>query len=124
MRVRVEGVGYQRTLAFLLEKEMKKRGLYVQLNSESERRNKFVRIRQAFSGIASQKRLFIRANMTEFRSQWAVFPFCANDDVLDATAMALDELSELDIAALSSLPEEEEEEELLGASGTNWRFAV
>lgn len=91
MSVRVEGVAYQRTLKWLIEQEMKKRGVYFLVNSPPDNRKKAIRIQQAFSGLASSGNLFIDPTMTTFQEQFIAYPNVAHDDELDAVAMALDE---------------------------------
>lgn len=106
---RVEGVAYQKTLKWLLEKEMQRRGRYVQLNAPTDKRRKRHRILQAYSGIASQGAFYINPAMTEFREQWSTHPYCDHDDILDAGAMALDELVDVDTSYLDLGDFEDEE---------------
>jgi len=94
LRVRVEAVNYQRTLKWLLEKEMAKRGRYVQVNAPSDKRKKLHRISQAYSGIASNGRFFVHNSQSPFIEQFVSYPNGAHDDMLDAGAMALDEAGE------------------------------
>lgn len=92
LRCRVEGVAYQRTLRWILEREMKERRRFIQINVTSDRRAKRHRILQSLSGIASQRRLFVKRSHIEFIQQFVSQPNLKHDDVLDATSMAVDEL--------------------------------
>jgi predicted phage terminase large subunit-like protein len=120
LRVRVEAVAYQRTLGYLLEKEMRARRRYVQLNMVDNKRKKRHRIVQAYSGLASQGRLFVRPWMHKFIQQFSSYPNCAHDDVLDATALALEEALEYDMNTGGGSPAGLEGMEALPAG---WRQA-
>lgn len=89
MKARVESVAYQRTLKWLLEQEMKKRLRWIQIDDASDRRKKMHRILQAFSGLASQGRLYVRKEHEKFITQFGEYPN-GKDDLLDAVAMAID----------------------------------
>jgi len=89
LKSQVEQVAYQKVLKWLLDQEMRKRGRYVQIG-EGTRRPKSIRIKQAYSGIASAKQLFVRRSMVEFIEQFTSYPFVSNDDILDAGAMAIE----------------------------------
>jgi predicted phage terminase large subunit-like protein len=127
LKARVEGVAYQRTLKWILEQEMKKRGRFVQVDCPSDRRSKVHRIDQALSGMASHGRLFVSRAHTRFLEQFGSFPMCKHDDVLDASARAAE--AALDFAGMEgSVPEEETGEDTVaagfGASGSGeWRWA-
>jgi hypothetical protein len=94
LKVRVEGIAYQRTLKWILEKEMQKRRRFVQLDVVADKRNKRRRIVQAYSGVGSQKRLYLHRGMMDFQSQFVSYPNVSHDDDLDAGAMLLDSLQE------------------------------
>jgi predicted phage terminase large subunit-like protein len=84
----VETVAYQRTLKWLLEKEMRKRRIYWQI-VPFVGGNKYAGIRAAFSGLASHGHIHVRAEHTEFVSQFETFPSCDHDDELDAGRVAV-----------------------------------
>lgn len=98
LKARVEGVAYQRTLKWILEKEMGERRRFIQVDAEGEKRKKLHRIIQAFSGIGSQKRFFLprerTATLLDFEAQFVSYPQVKHDDLLDGTAMAIDAASE------------------------------
>ncbi len=118
LRARAEGVAYQRTLKWILEKEMAARRRYIQVNSVTDRRAKRHRITQAFNGICSSGRFFIRADMQDFIEQFVAYPNVDHDDVLDAVAMALDELAGQAVDDTDSAEADREYEPL-----KNWRSA-
>jgi len=116
LKLRVEGVAYQRTLKWILEKAMRERGQYVQVDCPSDRRAKVHRIDQALSGIASQGRLFCHASHSRFKEQFGTFPACSHDDVLDAVARAVEVASDSGAFIPYAPPEIPEPSE-------NWRWA-
>lgn len=98
LRVRIETRAYQQTLKWLLEKEMHKRRRYVQINSgvrpgtdKMDMRKKQYRLVDAFSGIASNKVLYVHRTHVEFIEQFGQHPYATYDDVLEATAEAINE---------------------------------
>jgi predicted phage terminase large subunit-like protein len=94
LKAKVEGTAYQRTLKWLLEQEMKKRGRFIQVNAVTDRRKKAHRIAQAFSGPASQGMFSIHRSHSDFYEQFVSYPNVAHDDILDAVAMAMPEVAE------------------------------
>lgn len=125
MRIRVEGVNYQRTLKWILEKKMTERREWYPIEiAKDDKRKKYHRIRQAYSGIASQGRLLAHHSQTEFIAQFAAYPNVTYDDYLDGVSIGLDALTGVDI------PVENDEEFALPpalAAGHeplgNWRSA-
>jgi phage terminase large subunit-like protein len=84
----VESVNYQRTLKWLLQKEMSRRRIYYQVLPFIGG-NKYARIRATFAGPASQGKVHVRASASSFISQFETFPTCDHDDELDAGSIAL-----------------------------------
>lgn len=97
LKVAVEGVAYQRTLKWLIEQEMRKRGRFFQVDAAADMRKKLHRVAQALSGIASQGRFFIHRNHREFYEQFISFPTCVHDDVIDSVAMAIRAATEFEV---------------------------
>lgn len=91
IKVRLDAIAYQRTLKYILDKAMRERRRYVQINAVADKRKKRHKITQAFSGICSYGKFHIARHMSRFVSQFVSYPNIVNDDDLDATAMALDE---------------------------------
>lgn len=84
----VESVAYQRTLKWLLEKEMQRRRTFWQI-LPFVGGNKYARIRSTFAGPASHGHIFVRETDTPFIEQFETFPSSDHDDELDAASIAL-----------------------------------
>lgn len=84
----VETVAYQKTLKWLLEKEMAKRRIYYQILPFIGG-NKYARIRSTYAGPASHGHIYVKSEHTEFVSQFETHPSCDHDDELDAGSIAL-----------------------------------
>lgn len=93
-RIVVESVAYQRVLKWLLEKEMRRRGIYYQIVDYVDKRSKYARITTTMAGIASQGHLWVSPHDSEFVVQWGAYgsPGLDHDDELDCSAIALSEL--------------------------------
>jgi hypothetical protein len=97
-RVVVESVAYQRTLEWLLKKEMQRRGIYFVITDTSEiskrtSRSKHTRIVNVLSGPASQRHLHVRKSHTAFITQWTEYrPGIGHDDILDSSSLAVGDL--------------------------------
>lgn len=88
MMIVVETVAYQRTLKWLLEKEMARRRIFFQI-LPFVGGNKYARIRATFAGPASQGKVFVRPEDTPFIEQFDTYPSVDHDDELDAGSIAL-----------------------------------
>lgn len=85
----VESVAYQRTLKWLLEKEMAKRRVWFQI-LPFVGGNKFARIRYTFAGPASHGHIWVHPYDTPFIQQFSDYgPGMNEDDELDAGSIAL-----------------------------------
>jgi hypothetical protein len=93
-RIVVESVAYQRVLKWLLEKEMRRRGIYFVIKDYVDRRSKYVRITSTLAGVASQGHLWVSSHDSEFVVQFGAYgsPGLDHDDELDCSAIALSEL--------------------------------
>lgn len=91
LKVRLDAIAYQRTLKWILDKAMKERRRYVQINAVADKRKKSHRIQQAFSGIASMGKFYVHPSMKNFVTQFVAYPNVAHDDILDSVSLALDE---------------------------------
>lgn len=89
----IDAVAYQSTLAWILQEEMKKRGVYCVVNEISDNRSKYHKIVDTYSGPASAGQLFIPRKYAEFISQWTDYPGVSHDDDLDCGQMAVRALS-------------------------------
>lgn len=86
----VETVGYQRTLKWLLEKEMQERGIFAVMREESARGrgSKYDHIVDTLSGPASQGQWFVSPEHAQFIEDFGRYPSVDHDDLLDCVAMA------------------------------------
>jgi predicted phage terminase large subunit-like protein len=84
----VEAVNYQRTLKWLLEKEMQKRKIYFQV-MPFVGGNKYARIKSTFAGPAAHGHVFVHEEDTPFISQFEEYPSTDHDDELDCGSIAL-----------------------------------
>jgi phage terminase large subunit-like protein len=96
--LKVEPTGYQSTLAWLIGKAMQIRREYLVIDEEPDTRSKRSRIDDALSGPASRGNFYIQPHHSEFISQFTDYPAVAHDDVLDAVAMAMDNLATAEVA--------------------------
>jgi phage terminase large subunit-like protein len=94
-RIVVDSVAYQRTLKWFLEQEMKRRGVYFSVVPLDDKMAKFARITNVFSGLATAGLLWIGPEHTIFAEQFAAYgpTYSGNDDDIDASAIALQDLS-------------------------------
>jgi predicted phage terminase large subunit-like protein len=91
MAIVIESVMYQRTLKWLLEKEMQKRRLYFSV-VPFVGGNKYARIRATFSSQAPFGHIFVHPDDTPFISQFETYPSSDHDDELDCASIALSAL--------------------------------
>jgi len=93
-KIVIDAVAYQRTLKWILEQEMRRTGIYYQIVPVADGMKKFARITNVIGGLASQGRLFVGSQHTEFASQFEAYgpTYAGLDDDLDASALALQEL--------------------------------
>jgi phage terminase large subunit-like protein len=89
-KIRVETVAYQKTLQWLITKEMATRRRFVPVEEMRDKRAKTDRISDAISGPASHGHLYIRPSHHDFITQFTDYPAVIHDDLLDATASAID----------------------------------
>lgn len=111
MLIVVESVAYQRTLKWLLEKEMAKRKMYFQI-LPFVGGNKYARIRATLAGPASQGKIWVRTTDTPFIEQFDTYPSTDHDDELDAATIALGALINPFAASGSDVEQESNVESL------------
>lgn len=94
-RIVVEAVAYQRTLKWLLEEEMKRRGVFFSVVPVVDKTKKFARIVNVLSGLATAGKLWIGPEHTIFAEQFAAYGpiYGGVDDDLDASAIALQDMA-------------------------------
>lgn len=90
-----DAVAYQRSLQWIFEEEMKRRGYYFSVIPIADGMQKYARITGVLSGLAQQGLLWIGADHTEFAEQFASYGpiYTGIDDDLDASAIALQDLA-------------------------------
>ena len=108
-RIIVEAVAYQRTLAWILRKAMNHQKRYFVIKESDDKRKKFDKIVDGLSGPASNSHLFIREDQHEFIEQFRSYPDVSNDDLIEAVAVAVAELSGESVLDL----EDDEYEEII-----------
>lgn len=113
-RIIVEAVAYQRVLKWMLEQEMKRKGVYFSVVPLVDKTAKFARIVNVLSGLATAGKLWIGPEHTVFAEQFAAYgpTYAGIDDDLDASAIALQDLSNpyLERASLGLLGDDNVEE--------------
>lgn len=101
-RIIVDAVAYQRTLKWILEQEMKKRGEWYSVVPIADGMKKFARIENVFNGLASSGQIFIGPEHIIFAEQFEAFgpTYSGVDDDLDASALAVQDISNPFLARL------------------------
>ncbi len=89
----VETVAYQKTLAWLLKVAMQHRRQYFVVKDYRDKRKKYDRIVDGLSGPASNGHLFVRKEHADFISQFRAYHNIKHEDLLEAVAIAVAELS-------------------------------
>lgn len=92
-KVIVEAVAYQRTLAWILRKAMTEQRRYFVIEEYVDKRKKYDRIVDSLNGTASMGHLFVKKEHSEFIEQFTAYPDVAHDDLLEAVAVAVADLS-------------------------------
>lgn len=85
----IETVLFARTLKWILEQEMIRRGDYLTIVPIEDKRNKQVRIRQEISARTTNRILYVHQSMSKLLEQYSLYPVVNHDDVLDALAIGL-----------------------------------
>lgn len=113
-RIVVEAVAYQRVLKWMIEQEMRRRGVYFTVVPLVDKTRKFARIVNVLSGLATAGKLWIGPEHTIFAEQFAAYgpTYGGVDDDLDASAIALQDLSSpyLERASMGLLMDDNVEE--------------
>lgn len=87
----VESIGYQRVLAWFLERSMREQRVFIPVHQVQDKRRKSDRIVQSLGGLSAYGKLWCRPNQTKFIEQFVEYSptFGGHDDVLDAIAMGV-----------------------------------
>lgn len=88
--VKVESVAYQRTLKWLLEKAMLRRGRFVQIDDHvPERRKKSYRIIDALGSALGNHELYVHSSQHSLVTAITTYPFVDHDDEIEAVSIAV-----------------------------------
>jgi phage terminase large subunit-like protein len=87
----VESIGYQRVLAWFLEKAMRENKTFLPVYQIQDKRRKADRIVQALGGRSAYGKLWCKASQIKFLEQFTEYSptYGGHDDVLDAVAMGI-----------------------------------
>lgn len=92
-KIVVEGVAYQRTLKWILEEAMKRRGEWYMVEAVNDKMAKFKRIVGTINGVASNRKLFCHSSHVEFIHQFTTYHTPGEPvDLIDAVALGLSRL--------------------------------
>lgn len=103
LRMVFDAVAYQRTLKWIFEQAMQRQRIWYQIVPIADGMKKFARITGTLNGLATNNRLWIGPEHTVFAQQFASYGplYGGYDDDLDASALALQDLSNPFLESLS-----------------------
>lgn len=106
MRCVFDAVAYQRTLKWIFEQEMKRRGHYFSVVPIADGMAKYARITGTMSGLATAGLLWVGSEHTIFAEQFQSYgpSYSGHDDDLDASALALQDLANPFLESGKGLP--------------------
>jgi len=94
IKLKVESVAYQRTLAWLIERAMRQRGKYIQIDAHiPEKRKKAYRIIDSIGNAVANSQLYVSPTHLEFIEQFTSYPNVSHDDLIEAVAVGVQEAS-------------------------------
>ena len=92
IKVKVESVAYQRTLKWLLEKAMQRRGKFVMIDDHvPERRKKTYRIIDSLGTAIAAGELYLHASQSSLIEAIQTYPSVSFDDEIEAVAIGVQE---------------------------------
>jgi len=95
IKLKVESVAYQRTLAWLIERAMRQRGRFLQVDAHvPEKRKKSYRIIDSIGAAVASSQLYVSPTHLEFIEQYASYPNVVHDDLIEAVAVGVKEAME------------------------------
>lgn len=95
IKLKVESVAYQRTLAWLIERAMRQRGRFIQIDAHvPERRKKAYRIIDSIGAAVANSQLYVSPTHLEFIEQFTSYPNVVHDDLIEAVAVGVKEAME------------------------------
>jgi hypothetical protein len=93
VKVCITAVAYEKTLKWIFEQEMRRRGIYYVIELVTDKRAKYHRIVSSLSGYGSAGRLFCGSDQTELLSQFTEYDQVKHDDVLECFALGVSRLA-------------------------------
>ena len=93
LRVLIESVAYQRTLAWLIRQAMEHQRKWYPIEAFDDKRAKYQVITDGLNGISSAGHLHIRESHSDFISQFRDYPDVAHDDLIEIVARCVTSLS-------------------------------
>lgn len=88
--LKAESVNYQRTLAWLLEKEMARQGGWMRIDAHvPEKRKKSYRIIDTLGSVLADEMLYVHRSQMELISQIYNYPSVSHDDRIESLAVAV-----------------------------------
>lgn len=92
-KVKVESIAYQRTLKWLLEKAMLRRGRFVMIDAHvPEKRKKSYRIIDGIGAVLSRRELYLHQSQSSLIEAIHSYPVVSHDDEIEAVAVGITEL--------------------------------
>ena len=121
VRVKVEGIAYQRTLKWILEQEMNNRRVYWPIEAPSDQRHKRHKILQGLKGPLNKKKVYAHPSQSRFLTQLTDYPHVDHDDDIEAVAGAMEMAQEYaGVQAGMEVPMGGGDEEQLSALNEGW----
>jgi hypothetical protein len=104
MRIVFDAVAYQRTLKWIFEQAMQRQRVWYQVVPIADGMKKYARITGVLNGLATNGKIYIGEDHTIFAEQFESYGplYSGVDDDLDASALALQDLSNPFLESLSS----------------------
>lgn len=87
---------YEQTLKWLLDKAMRQRREYLQIETVQDRRSKRDRIVDGLNGVLSSRHFYVKSDMVELIDQIRNHPSVSHDDVIETAAMGAEALLSMD----------------------------
>lgn len=94
-RIVIDAVAYQRVLKWILDQHMKSTGIYYTVVPVADGMQKFARITNVLSGLATAGHLWVGPEHNHFIEQFEAYgpTYTGPDDDLDASALALQDIA-------------------------------
>ncbi len=122
----VETTGYQRTLKWFLEQQMREKRVFLLIDPIDDRRKKSDRILQSLQEPAAHGHLYVNSNHTKFIQQFTEYSplITMHDDVLDMVAIACMSRKRMGAATYEGEYEKIQEDEKAIPDLAQWRAAI